>query len=75
MTYTHITQFLSEVTIPQAIAMLFAGIICTCIVYCIIHTIITGIAESVKGTEQNKDLIDNMKRLDTKTNINQKLTK
>ena len=75
MTYTDITQFLSEISIPQAIAMLFAAIICTCIVYCIIHTIITGIAESVKGTEQNKELLDNMNRLDTKTNINQKLTK
>ena len=75
MTYTDITNLLSETTIPQAIAMLFAAIICTCIVYSIIHIIITGIAHSVKDTDQNKELLDNMNRLDNNPNINQKLTK
>ena len=55
--------------------MIFATIICTCIVYSIIHIIITGIAHSVKDTDQNKELIDNMNRLDDKPTINQKLTK
>ena len=75
MTYTDIANLLSETTIPQAIAMIFAIIICTCIVYSIIHIIITGIAHSVKDTDQNKELIYNMNRLDNKPTINQKLTK
>ena len=75
MTYTDIANLLSETTIPQAIAMIFATIICTCIVYSIIHIIITGIAHSVKDTDQNKELIYNMNRLDNKPTINQKLTK
>ena len=73
MTYTDILTFLSELTIIQIIGMLFVSICLFCITWTILTYITTGLASSVK--DQNKKLLDNMHRLDTKTNTNQKLTK
>ena len=77
MNYTDTLTFLSDLTIIEAIAITLATFICTCITYSILHIIIKGIVDSAKGSvrKQNKDLLDNMNRLDTKSNINQKLTK
>ena len=73
MDYSKLTTFLSELTIIQAIGMLFVSICLFCITWTILTYITTGLASSAKGT--NKKLLDNMSRLDTKSNINQKLIK
>ena len=73
MTYTDILTFLSELTIIQIIGMLFASICLVCITWTILTYITTGLASTVK--DQNKELLDNMHRLDTKMNNNRKLTK
>ena len=67
MTYTDILNYLSELTTTQIVCITLISIILTCI--------IRGLASSAK--DQNKILLDNMRRLDenNKNNINQKLTK
>ena len=73
MTYTDIYTFLTELTFIQTIGMLFVMICLFCITWTILTYITIGFASSVK--DQNKELLDNMHRLDTKLNNNQKLTK
>ena len=73
MTYTDISTFLTELTIIQAIGMLFVSICLFCITWTILTYITTALASSAKDT--NKKLLDNIKRLDTKFNINQKTNK
>ena len=73
MTYTDIYTFLTELTFIQAVGMLFVLLCLTCITWTMLTYIITAFASSAK--DQNKRLLDNMKRLDEETNINQKLTK
>ena len=73
MTYTDTLTFLSELTTIQIIAMIFVCTMCSIAIWSILTYITTRLAHSVK--DQNKELLDNMKRLDTKSNINQKLTK
>ena len=67
MTYTDILNYLSELTTTQIVCITLISIILTCI--------IRGLSSSTK--DQNKILLDNMRRLDenNKNNINQKLTK
>ena len=67
MTYTDILNYLSELTTTQIVCITLISIILTCI--------IRGLYSSTK--DQNKILLDNMRRLDenNKNNINQKLTK
>ena len=67
MTYTDILNYLSELTTTQIVCITLISIILTCI--------IRWLASSAK--DQNKILLDNMRRLDenNKNNINQKLTK
>ncbi len=73
MTYTDTLTYLSELTTIQVIGMLFAMICLFCITWTILTYITTGLVSSAK--DQIKELLDNMNRLDTKPNINQKLTK
>ncbi len=73
MTYTDTLTYLSELNTIQIIGMLFASICLVCITWTILTYITTGLASSVK--DQNKELLDNMHRLDTKMNNNRKLTK
>ena len=73
MTYTDILTFLSELTIIQIIGMLFVSICLFCITWTMLTYITIGGASSAK--DQNKELLDNMNRLDTKMNNNRKLTK
>ena len=73
MDYSKLTTFLSDITIIQAIGMLFVMICLFCITWTILTYITIALASSAKGT--NKKLLDNMSRLDTKPNINQKLNK
>ena len=73
MTYTDISTFLTELTSIQIIGMLFVSICLTCITWTMLTYIITAFASSAK--DQNKELLDNMRRLDNEPNINQKLTK
>ena len=73
MDYSKLTTFLSELTTIQAIGMLFVSICLFCITWTILTYITTELASSAK--DQNKKLLDNMNRLDTKLNNNQKLTK
>jgi|5B_taG_2_1085324.scaffolds.fasta_scaffold51817_3 hypothetical protein len=65
MTYTDILTYLSELTTTQIVCIILISTILTCI--------IRGLASS--ATDQNKELLDNMKNLDNKNNINQTLTK
>ena len=65
MTYTDTLTYLSELTTIQIVCIILISTILTCI--------IKGLANS--ATDQNKTLLDNMNRLDTKPNNNQKLTK
>ena len=73
MTYTEIYTFLTELNPIQIIGMLFVSICLFCITWTMLTYIITAFASSAK--DQNKELLDNMRRLDEKPNINQKLTK
>jgi len=73
MDYSKLTTFLSDITTIQAIGMLFVCICLFCITWTILTYITTALASSAKDT--NKKLLDNMNRLDTKFNINQKSNK
>ena len=73
MTYTEIYTFLTELTFMKIIGMLFVILCLTCITWTMLTYIITAFASSAK--DQNKELLDNMRRLDNEPNINQKLTK
>jgi len=73
MTYTDILTYLSELTLLQTIPMILACIMCSIAIWSMLTYITTRLVDSVK--DQNKTLLDNMNRLDTKPNNKQKLTK
>jgi len=73
MIYTDILTFLSELSTIQLIAMIFTCTMSSIAIWSILTYITTRLVDSVK--DQNKTLLDNMNRLDTKSNINHKLTK
>lgn len=73
MDYSKLTTYLSDLTAIQIFGMLFVCIICITATWTMLTYITIRLADSAKGT--NKKLLDNMRRLDTKSNINQKLTK
>ena len=73
MDYSKLTTYLSDITPIQVIAILCVSILSCIIVWTMLTYITIRLADSAKGT--NKKLLDNMRRLDTKSNINQKLTK
>ena len=71
--YTDILTFLSELSTIQLIAMIFTCTMSSIAIWSILTYITTRLVDSVK--DQNKTLLDNMNRLDTKQNNNRKLTK
>jgi len=73
MIYTDILTFLSELSTIQLIAMIFTCTMSSIAIWSILTYITTRLVDSVK--DQNKTLLDNMNRLDTKQNNNRKLTK
>jgi hypothetical protein len=67
-------NILTDFTFIQIVIILFAAFVVFCMVWTIITFIIKLLASS--ATDQNKRLLDNLKRLeDIEKNINQKLTK
>lgn len=72
MTYTDILTFLSDLTILQAIPMILASTMCIIAVWTMLTYISTRLVESAKNP--NKELLDNINRLDN-NNPKNKLTK
>jgi hypothetical protein len=72
MDYSKLTTYLSDITLIQAISILCVSIICCTAIWTMLTYISIKLANSAKDT--NKKLLDNMNRLDAKSNINQKLT-
>jgi len=73
MDYSILTTYLSDLTAIQIFGMLFVCIICTTAVWTMLTYITSSLIDPAKNS--NKKLLDNMNRLDTKSNINSKLTK